>query len=139
MTIIDSIRQFISTCPYLDELTNGIKTDWINQTDSTDYGIYHGGEIILEEYMSGTYRKQCTFFVQSSRMGMEDILRLNNSDFLEKFETWVNSRRRIGFELPETCDYEAMTVENGTAVDVSDDGQTFLYRVTGNLIYERNI
>lgn len=139
MTVLDAIRQYISTCPYLDGLTEGIKTDWLSQTDPTDYGIFNGGDVILQTYMEGGYRKQITFYLQSSRMAIEDVLRLENSEYVEKVQDWINDRQFEEFDLPDNCEFERITVGNGTPVDVSEDGNVFVYRIIGNLIYERTV
>lgn len=139
MTVLDAIRQRIAACPHLDGLAGGIKTDWLNQDDPTDYGIFNGGDVIIETYMNGDSRKQMTFYLQSCRMGAEDVLRLENSEHVENVQNWVNDRQFEAFPLPDGCDFERITVGNGTPVDVSDNGQMFVYRITGNLIYERTV
>lgn len=139
MTVLEAIKKHISACPDLDYLANAINTDWLNRTDATDYGIFNGGDVILQTYMDGGSRKQQTFYIQSSQMGREDALRMDNSAEVENIQNWINDRQFEEFTMPENCEFERITVGNGTPIDVSEDGEVYIYRITGNLLYERTL
>lgn len=127
------------TCPYLDKLTDGIKTDWINQSDPTDYGIYNGGDRIVKTYMGSGTERQLTFYLQSSRVGAVDAKMIKNSEFIEKVQNWINDRQTLGFAMPDKCFFTRITAGNGIPLEVVEGGNVYVYRITGNINYKKII
>ena len=135
--MIQSLREYVATCPHLDSLTDDIHVDWMKKDDPADFGIFNGGDRKLSEDMAGNARRQITVYVQTSQYMMNDLVRLENSDLIEDIQNWVNDNAHSPFPLPQNIDFEYIEAGEGTPIDVSGDGQAFVYRIPINLYYER--
>lgn len=139
-TIIRSIREWVSSCPYLYELANvdDISIDWLEENPK-DCGIFPGGQTLLREYMDGEKRWQYMASIMIYDFSLEDAARLEGSGFMERFHHWLNGFSRTGFPLPAGCDFYSVSAGNGFMDAISEDGQKGRYRIDINLTYERMI
>lgn len=139
-TVIQALREFMLGCPYLDEMTHGIHQDWMHQDDPTDYGLYTGGDVITSTDMCGAQIHQLTFHIQSARYFADSDENMTaNSDFLENTQNWISGHQRSGLPLPDGCDFIDISAGNGMPIDLDESGTAYLYRITGNLTYEKEI
>lgn len=135
-TIIQALREWLATCPYLRILAGDVKIDWLER-NPTEYGIFPAGETLTGEDMAGNKTWQYDAAIMMSGFAMEDINRLANSGFMEQFNQWLNSYSRVGFPMPYDCDFIGIKAGNGMMEDVSEDGQSGIYRIMIYLTYER--
>ena len=95
MTIIESIKQYIATCPYLEENS----TIHYNGTDLAigDYSLDSIAEEIIEkQYLSGDSIRVYPFKFTFSGSMADDAERLNNNVFMENFVAWLESQSKNG-------------------------------------------
>lgn len=97
--IIDSVRNFILTCPFLNESDDGKKINVNYLAESAT--VYSIEEVpcdpILKTYIGGDTVRQFQFIFASREEYGPDILQnITNSDFYEKFSDWIEEQNDIG-------------------------------------------
>lgn len=95
MTIIESIRDFISTCPYLDEFHKGLGVDHLKE-DGPAYMIESTPcEPIIKKYMDGSSIRQYEFIFASKDMYGSDVMQnIENIGFYEHFANWLEEQTK---------------------------------------------
>lgn len=98
--IIDSIRKFILTCPFLNESSDGgirLNVNYLGE-DSTVYSIEEiPCDPVLNTYINGDSSRQFQFiFCSREPYGSDIIQNLANSDFYEDFANWIEEQNLIG-------------------------------------------
>lgn len=98
--IIESIRNYIRTCPYLDEFAKGINVDYLAE-DSTTYSIEEVPcEPIIKKYINGDTIRQYDFIFCSREAYGPDVLQnIENCGFYEDFADWIELQSLLG-KLP---------------------------------------
>ena len=137
-TIIEYLREQISECPFLDEFSGGVHVDY-TVDDSANYGIYPTGEQLLSSDTAGNERYQYNFALLAVQFSEEDEARLQSAGFLERFSRWLRRFNRIGMNLGAGNDFESIHAGNGMFMERAADGQTSIYQISCNLIYERMV
>lgn len=138
MSIIESVTEFISTCPYLSEMA-AIYTDY---TDSQpdNYGIsdYGEGEPI-STYMDGSAVCQHNFALYFRTYTNSDRERIETTGFFEKFSDWldIQTRKRNLPKLSDGKSAESMRAANAMLFSQDEDGVKGLYQAQFILIYEK--
>lgn len=123
--IVDSIRDFIKKCPYLNEFRKGIGVDNLGE-DATCYMIESVPcEPILKKYANGDTQRQYLFVFASRESYGQDVMQnLENINFYEKFAGWLETQYLNGV-LPVMEDgQEAIKIEaitTGCAFDTDVD------------------
>lgn len=136
-SVVQSVREWLNTCPYLGFISGDINVDWL-EVNPEMHGIYPTGTATpIWQDMCGNTRYQSNYVIQVSEYAAEDATRLNNSEGMEEFHHWIQSYSRTGFPLPERYDFHSVTAGNGMLEIVDDNGQKGIYRIQINLIYER--
>ena len=111
--IIDSIRNFIRTCPHLQEFNGAIKVnvDYLGP-ESTMYSIEETPcEPIIKKYINGDTVRQYQFVFASRESYGPDVLQnIDNSGFYEDFANWIESENKIG-NLPILEGKECKSIE----------------------------
>lgn len=102
MTIIESIRNFIKKCPYLEEFEGAIRigVDYLDK-ETTTYSIEKVPcNPIIKKYVDGSCKKQELFiFTSRESYGPDIINNLNNINFYENLVSWLEEKNRTG-DLP---------------------------------------
>lgn len=102
MTIIESIRDFIKKCPYLEEFEGAVRigVDYLNK-ESTTYSIEKVPcNPIVKKYIDGSSKKQEQFIFASRESYGQDVFNnLDNINFYEKFAEWIEEMNSKG-DLP---------------------------------------
>lgn len=135
--IIDSLRNFIKTCPYLDEFAEGINVDYLKE-DSTSYSIEENPcEPILKKYIGGDSKRQYQFiFTSRESYGADVIQNIDNCSFYEDFAHWLEIETIKG-NLPkldvgkECIKIEAMST--GYAFQTDEDKAR--YQIQCRIVY----
>ena len=140
MKIIESVKNFILTCPCLVELA-AINVDFLPESPDT-YSIEEvPTSSVLQTYLDGSQERQFVF-VFASRFYYSDETRNNieNSGFYEDFSDWLDEQTKIG-NFPVMRDgltpskIEAMS--SGYLFDVSGDLSNARYQIQCRLIYDK--
>lgn len=140
MKIIESVKNFILTCPCLKNLA-AVNVDFLPESPDT-YSIEEvPANSVLQTYLDGSQEKQFVF-VFASRFYYSDETRnnLENSGFYEDFSDWMDEQTKIG-NLPimreglTPTKIEAMS--SGYLFDISGDLSNARYQIQCRLIYDK--
>ena len=140
MKIIESVKNFILTCPYLTELA-AVNVDFL--PDSTD--TYSIEEVptnsVIKTYLDGAQERQYVF-VFASRFYYSDETKNNieNSGFYEDFSDWLDEQSQNG-NLPIMREGLTPTkieaISSGYLFDISGDLSNARYQIQCRLIYDK--
>lgn len=95
MRLIESIRNYIISCPYLSD--SRVNIDW-QGAEPTEYSI-DGTPVdpIVKRYVDGGTERQFNFVFSSvERYGQDVLNNIRNSGFYEDFAAWVEEQNRNG-------------------------------------------
>lgn len=144
MSRTEKVRAFIAGCPFIDTLSKGVRIDWLS-SEEEDYGIMPMGESIIRrsEDICGNVEviKQYNYCLYARRFTVDDIIRLENSGFLEDFSDWIDEKeqdRDFPF-LGDEPEEEHITAQNGMLFAMTPDGRTGRYQIQINHIYKKII
>lgn len=136
--IIEAVKEFISTCPYLKSFVP-VNTNFTDN-EAYSYGISSSGEPSpLATYFDGSEERQHNFALYTRQFTSADVERMESIGFLEDFSRWLDEKTNRG-ELPdlgESREPISMQAYNGALFDISEDGESGLYQIQFNLIYEQ--
>ena len=140
MTVIESVKNFIAQCPYLDELAC-VNVDFLPENPDT-YSIEEvPTQTVLRRYLDGGSLRQFTF-VFAARLRYSDEVRNNidNSGFYEDFAAWLEECTE-NENLPVMASgYSPEKIEalsNGYLFDISGDITNARYQIQCRLTYEK--
>lgn len=100
MTIIESVRNFVQECPYLDEFAKAINVNYMDE-QAVNYMIESVPvNPIKKRYIDGS-SERCFAFVFASReyYGPDTIENIANCGFYERFADWLEESTAQG-QLP---------------------------------------
>lgn len=139
MAIIESIRDYILTCPYLSTLAR-VNVEFL-PADASTYSVEAvPAQTIIATDINGDTTRQFVF-VFAARLNYTDELRNNidNSGFYEQFENWLedNSDNEV-FPTLETglTPVKIEALSSGYLFDIGDY-QNARYQIQCRLIYEK--
>lgn len=133
MSIISDMKALLETCPYLKDFA--LRVDY-REASGEDYGIFPAGTEIVSTDMSGASILEQRFVLQANRYTHDDVARLDNCDFMENFERWLNGFNRKSVALTAGTFIE-ITCAGGYFEDWNEDQQCGVYRIPCCIIYER--
>lgn len=140
MTIIESIKQYILTCPLLAELKR-LNVDFLPEDPNT-YSIEEvPAQAVIRTYIDGSTERQFVF-VFASRFNYNEESRTNieNSGFYEDFSAWLEDQTDEG-NLPQmtggktASKIEAMS--SGYLYDIAGGMDNARYQIQCRLIYDQ--
>ena len=136
MSIIESIREFISGCPLLK---NGVLLN-VDRLGDTEIKYTIDGEItnpILRQYVDGSSLRQFNFIFESrEKYGSDTLQNIAKSGFYEDFADWIENQSNSG-NLPILDKYripQYIEVQSGGYVFDTDDS-TARYQIQLNFVY----
>lgn len=139
--IIDSLRNYIRTCPHLDTFNNAIRVN-VNYLEpyADTYSIEEVPiEPILKQYVNGDSIRQYAFIFTSRKpYGVDVLQNIDNSGFYEKFAEWTekNNNNDIFPLLDNGLEpLEIKVTSTGYAFAVTED--TAQYQINLRLKYFR--
>lgn len=99
MTIIQAVRDWVSTCPLLEG--GQVHVDFLDQ-EAASYSVdVTPGEPVVKYYMDGSSVRQFLFRVASRALYGDDIRQnLDNIGFFEQFAAWVEEQNALR-KLPD--------------------------------------
>lgn len=146
MSIISSLRDYILTCPLLEEY-NGIITvrvDYADSSEPTTYAIEEGitSNPIIRRYTTKKTKRQYLFILSSIQYYGSDIdVNMQNLEFYEKFSQWIEDNNNNDILPTLDIGKEASSIEvltNGYIFDNAYDIQTSRYQIQMRLTYYQN-
>lgn len=139
ISIIESIRAFILTCPFL--------ADWRVNVDYIGVDMSYSVDPlpctpILASYVDGGKKKQFQFAIMSRETYDEDAcINIENSGFYQRLEEWMEQQADAGIfpELssPKQTATGIETLNSGYLFDA--ENQNALYRIECRLLYEQEV
>lgn len=133
MAVLNDIRALFVQCPALKDLE--ARTDKL-ETDAEGYSILPTGSTIIAQDMTGAATWQYNFVIAATRMSDDDMMRLDNCNFLERLLDWVQEQDRKGVPLTD-AEFVRITASDG-GISEWDEGYTYgVYKIEGTLIYEK--
>ena len=133
MAVLNDIRALFVQCPALKDLE--ARTDKL-ETDAEGYSIQPTGSTIIAQDMTGAATWQYNFVIAATRMSDDDMMRLDNCNFLERLLDWVQEQDRKGVPLTD-AEFVRITASDG-GISEWDEGYTYgVYKIEGALIYEK--
>ena len=140
MKIVESVKNFILTCPHLAELA-AVNVDFLPDSPDT-YSIEEVPvNSVIQTYLDGSQERQYVF-VFASRFYYSDETRNNieNSGFYEDFSDWLDEQTQIG-NFPVMRDgltpSKREAISSGYLFDVSGDLSNARYQIQCRLIYDK--
>lgn len=137
-SLIDSIRAFILTCPFLQDWR--VNVDYIGE--EMGYSIDPlPCDPIIQKYMDGGAKKQFQFaFTSQEEYDQDARINIENSGFFQRFSEWMEEQDFIG-NFPSLDEgkipISLETLNSGYLYDV--DEVRARYRIEGRLIYEQEV
>ncbi len=133
MAVLNDIRALFAQCPALKDLE--ARTDKL-ETDAEGYSILPTGSAIIAQDMAGAATWQYNFVIAATRMSDDDMMRLDNCNFLERLLDWVQEQDRKGVPLTD-AEFVRITASDG-GISEWDESYTYgVYKIEGALIYEK--
>ncbi len=130
----------MSGCPLLDKFTGGQHIDWTDER-AGNYGIMPTGCAVtrtVRDICGGVTRyKQYNLSIYARDWTVDDVVRLENTAFLDEFQEWVEDQQTAGLtpKFGDEPDEEEITAQNGMLFQLSEDGQTGLYQIQLTVTY----
>ena len=131
--IIDKVREYIATCPYLKEYAELNIEYLIDKVNTYSINENAGYDPILHQFLSGSER-QFMFSFDSKLIWNEDIKNnIDNSKFFEDFRNWIetNNKNKKFPEVPGIYKIKALT--NGYIL--TTNANEAIYRIQCKLEY----
>lgn len=140
MSIIESIREYMSQCPLLEN--GNINVDFLG-SDKIEYTIETVPcEPVIKHYVDGSSIRQYEFVIASREFYGADIVQnIANSVFYENLAQWIenNSRNKIlpVMENEKQCADKIEILTHGGLI--SEDSKTAVYQIQLRLIYFQEV
>lgn len=129
--IIESIRNFIRTCPHLQTFDSITRVNVNYLDDEADsYSIEEVPcEPILKKYVGGSSTRQYQFvFTSRNSYGSDVLQNIDNSGFYQNFADWIETQNNLG-NLPTLGtgfnSLEIKTTSTGYAFSVTEDSAQY--------------
>ena len=140
MTIVESVKDFILTCPLLDDLKR-LNIDFLPEDPDT-YSIEGiPAPEIITKYLDGSTERQFVFVFAARFFYSEEVRNnIENSGFYEKFAEWLEEQTEAD-NLPvldggrTASKIEAMS--SGYLYDIAGDLTNARYQIHCRLIYDK--
>ena len=140
MTIVESVKNYILTCPLLGDLGR-LNIDFLPEDPDT-YSIEEiPAQAIMKTYIDGSTERQFVFVFASRFLYSEEVRNnIENSGFYEQFAEWLEQQTEAG-NLPELSAGKTATkieaMSSGYLYDISGDFSNARYQIQCRLIYDK--
>ena len=137
MSIIESIRTFLLTCPLLE---GGVMHVNYLEHEPVQFTIDEvPGDLIVKRYADGSTVRQALFVIASSEFYSRDALEnLKVSGFYEQLADWLEMQGESGIlpELPRGCTAQKIEVlTNGYCISADMQQKVQRYQIQCRLLY----
>lgn len=140
MTIVESVKNYILTCPLLGDLGR-LNIDFLPEDPDT-YSIEEiPAQAIMKTYIDGSTERQFVFVFASRFLYSEEVRNnIENSGFYEQFAEWLEQQTEAE-NLPELSAGKTATkieaMSSGYLYDISGDFSNARYQIQCRLIYDK--
>lgn len=129
--MIEIIKDFIATCPYLDEYVE-LNIDYlVDKVKAYSINESAGYEPLVSESITGEREYQLQFTFDSKLYWNDEVSNnINNSKFYENFREWLETKNDNG-ELPTTTGITPLSIKatsNGYIFDAQQN--VAIYRIS---------
>lgn len=136
--LIDSIRTFVLTCPFLQD--GRVNVDYLDEKMAYSIDPLPSDPIITR-YVDGGAKKQFQFaFTSQEEYDQDARINIENSGFYQNFDEWLEKQNFLGNfpvlddgKVPVTIE----TLNSGYLYDVAGDKAR--YRIECRLIYGQEV
>lgn len=138
MSIIESIKDFIIECPYLDDMAS-LNVDYLDDGKKSLSIEEVPTNTILESYLDGSSERQFVFVI-AARLHYSDEIRNNidNSGLFENVQNWLEECTENN-QLPQLEEglspYAIEAMSNGYLFGLGGDLTSARYQIQCRLIY----
>lgn len=133
MSVIAQIKAIIETCPALKDFALRVNC---RDNSGEGYSLFPAGDAVLYEDMAHVATRECKFVLQASRYTADDLMRLDNCDFVENFQRWISAQNRAGIAL-DGASFESIAASGGFFESWDDDDACGTYQIPCSVIYEK--
>ena len=133
MAILNDLQVLFAQCPVLQEFAP--RTDQL-ETDAEGYAILPTGSTELTRDMTGAVTWQYNFVIAATRMSADDVMRLDNCNFVERLQHWVEDQNKAGVPLTD-AEFISIRASDGGLSEWDENYQYGVYKIVGALIYEK--
>ena len=137
MSMIESVRDYIKTCPHIDLLAD-VAIDLADEMP-TNYAIVPNGDKIIARYVAGGEKHQYSFSLMVREFTFQDVERVENAAFLEKFSDWICDQvaARNFPDFGEDKEITMIECANGFLYQLDETGEKGLYQIQCQIYYTR--
>lgn len=144
MTIIESVREYILKCPYLEDLAK-VNVNFLPK-DTNNYSIEEvpsqtGKGNIVKEYLDGSSEREFNFVFACIFDYSEDLqINIENSGFFENFQEWIeeNNLNDVYPKLKEGLEpFSIAVTTTGYLFYVPEKMDRAIYQIQLKLLYEK--
>lgn len=137
MTIIESLKAYLKTCP---NLADGALLEVDHNGPAIQYAIVPvPGARVLETYLDGGSLREFPFAFQTAAITADDAERIENAGFQETFADWLEAQTEAG-NLP-TLDAgktaESITATSWGYLFEQGESDTGIYQIQCKLTYRQ--
>lgn len=137
MSIIESLRDFIATCPHLNALAD-LHVDGIS-ADTQNYSIDTlPGARTIETDVLGNKTREFPFTFTSREITVDDLTRITNSGFYENFADWLDEQTEAETLPALGTNKTSESIEStswGYLYQRDENDQTGIYQIICKLTY----
>lgn len=135
MSITKAIRDYLFTCPYLNQ--EKINVDYLGN-DANEYSIEKiSCEPIIKQYIDGSTIRQYQFALNSIRTyGNNYDTNMENNDFYELFEQWITIQNDLN-NFPDIEGVYAIEVIHDSSL-ITKETDIAKYQIQLRVLYRRN-
>lgn len=142
-TIVNAIREYILTCPFINELAK-VNIGYLPK-ESLSYSIEEipsqsKGNITKQFLNGGTERQFLFVFACMFPYNEEIVTNIENSGFFEEFQEWIEKNNNLGVLPDLRVGLTATNIETQTTgylFYTPESGGVARYQIQCRLLYER--
>ena len=135
MSITKAIRDYLLTCPYLNQ--KKINIDYLG-SDADEYSIEKiSCEPVIKQYIDGYTIRQYQFALTSIKLYDSNYsINMENNDFYELFEQWIKKQNDAN-NFPDIEGVYAIEVIQDSSLETKET-DTAKYQIQLRVLYRRN-
>lgn len=138
MTLIESVKNFIAQCPYLEDMANfGVNN--LNEKSNSISLEEVPTTAIVTEYIDGSSDRQFVFTIAARLLYTDEIRQqISNSGIFENIQNWLEKCTNDGElpTMPDGCTAEKIeAMSNGYMLGINGDLTQARYQIQCRLLY----
>jgi len=136
MTLVESVRNYILTCPFLEEFP--VNVDYLSNENGYTIDPVPS-ETLIEADILGNETNQFLFvFASREFYGEDTIQNMSNSGFYEKFADWIKESNDNGILPALEAGKKATELEAlGLGYLMNNDDSKARYQIQLRMVYEQ--